>query len=831
MKKIRYNVKGMSCASCVAHVERAAAKVCGADCVNVSLVTNSLTVTVADDASEDKLWGALSRSISSAGYKLIRDGEGDLGEKKQSLKPLISSAVLTLILMYISMGSMMGLPVPSFVTDNKAVFAGIQMALTIPVIIINFKFFRNGFSSLVRLSPNMDSLIALGSSAAFVYGVVALVLITVGVIGGDEELVHKYAHDLYFESSASILTLVSLGKTLEGRARDKAAGAVKKLAQMMPAAASVIRDGVEVEVDISELAVGDIAVVRAGETFPADGVVVGGEGAVDESALSGESIPVEKTEGDRVSAVCVLQSGYITFKVDKVGRDTSLYRIIGLLEDAASSKAPVARLADKVSAIFVPAVMSIAILTAIVWLICGGGAENAFRCAVSVLVISCPCALGLATPTAIMVGTGRGAGLGILIKSAAALEKLHSVKYFFTDKTGTLTEGRPSVTDVVPEDVDENELLCVAYAAEAMSSHPLADAVCREAETRGIERLEADDFVSEVGLGIKARINGKNCFVGRPDFLEKNGIAVSDSLRSVVERLEDEGKTAVCVGYDLANAIGAIGIADKLREDSVEAVGELRRQGIEVIMLTGDNDRTATAIAEKCGIRRVFAALMPEDKEKKVREYSGKGLTSMVGDGINDAPALAAADIGIAIGAGTEVAIDCADVVLSENSLCDAVSAVSLSHATMRVIKQNLFWALFYNSICIPVAAGVLYPAFGISLSPMIAALAMSFSSVFVVLNSLRLGKIRIYSAKNINNNIKENDEMFGIKKTVEHEFPVGGMACGHCKASVEKALMSIKGVKEAEADLEKKCARVKALESVSLDELKKAVADAGFQV
>lgn len=830
MKKIRYNVKGMSCASCVAHVERAAAKVCGRENVNVSLVTNSLTVTVPDDISEDKLWSSMSRSVSSAGYKLLRDGEDGMSEKKQSFKPLISSAVFTFVLMYISMGSMMGLPVPAFITDNKAVFAGIQMLLTIPVIIINFRFFRNGFSSLVRLSPNMDSLIALGSSAAFIYGVVAFAFIVVGVIGGNDELVHRYAHELYFESSAAILTLVSLGKTLEGRAKDKAASAVKRLAQMMPVSASVLRGGDEVEIDISELTVGDIAVVRAGETFPADGVVVGGGGAVDESALSGESIPVEKNEGDRVSAVCVLQSGYITFRVDKIGRDTSLYRIIGLLEDAAASKAPVARLADKVSGIFVPIVMAISALTAILWFAFGGGAEQAFRCAVSVLVISCPCALGLATPTAIMVGTGRGAGIGILIKSAAALEKLHSVKYFFTDKTGTLTEGRPSVTDVIPFEYGERELLRLAYAAEAMSSHPLAEAVCREAEERGIERVDAEDFVSEVGLGISAAVDWKRCFIGRPDFLVKNGVWVSEELLVAIERLEDEGKTAICVGYD-GLGVGAIGIADRLREDSIEAVGELRRRGIEVVMLTGDNERTASAIAEKCDITSYFAGLMPEDKEKKIREYSGRGLTSMVGDGINDAPALAAADIGIAIGAGTEVAIDCADVVLSENSLCDAVSAVSLSRATMRVIKENLFWALFYNSICIPLAAGVLYPTLGISLSPMIAALAMSFSSVFVVLNSLRLGRIRIYSAKNKNNNLKENGDMFGIKKTVVHEFSVSGMACGHCKASVEKALLAIKGVKAAEADLERKSVKVTTAENVSLDVLKKAVADAGFQV
>jgi len=739
----------MSCAACVAHVEASAAKICPKECVSVSLLTNSITVTVEESTDEKALFSELKKALKKGGYTLVADdGERksiEADEQKKSLGRLISSCILTVILMYVAMGHMLGLPVPAAL-HSPLVSAVVQLCITLPVIIINFKFYKNGFSALFRLAPNMDSLIAIGSGASLIYGTVMLIFIAVSHANGDTEAAREYAHGLYFESAAMILTLVSLGKTLEGRARANAQAAVGKLASMLPSDVTCIRDGEEVVLPLSELAVGDIVIVKAGETVPADAVIIEGSGSLDESALSGESIPVEKGEGDSVSAVCTLVGGYIKIKVTGVGKDTTLSKIIGLLEDAASSKAPIARMADKVSKIFVPTVIGISLLTLAVWLIATRDIARALDCAVSVLVISCPCALGLATPTAVMVGTGRGASKGILIKSAEALENLHSVKYFLTDKTGTLTEGKPSVTDVIAVNCSEEELLSAAYAAEAMSTHPLASAVCKEAQSRSIARLDAADFENVVGMGIKVSVGGKLCLVGRPEFLKEYGVSADevDAAEERLSTLEENGKTAVCVSLD-NRLLGVIGIADKIREDSVKAIAELKKRGITPVMLTGDNQKTAQAVAAECGIDSVYSKLLPSDKESIIAEYSSKGRCAMVGDGINDAPALARADIGIAIGAGTDVAIDCADVVLSKNSLCDAVSAISLSSATIRIIKQNLFWALVYNAICIPVAAGALFPLFAITLSPMIASAAMSFSSVCVVLNSLRLRYKRIF--------------------------------------------------------------------------------------
>ena len=739
----------MSCAACVAHVEASAAKICPKECVSVSLLTNSITVTVEESTDEKALFSELKKALKKGGYTLVADdGERksiEADEQKKSLGRLISSCILTVILMYVAMGHMLGLPVPAAL-HSPLVSAVVQLCITLPVIIINFKFYKNGFSALFRLAPNMDSLIAIGSGASLIYGTVMLIFIAVSHANGDTEAAREYAHGLYFESAAMILTLVSLGKTLEVRARANAQAAVGKLASMLPSDVTCIRDGEEVVLPLSELAVGDIVIVKAGETVPADAVIIEGSGSLDESALSGESIPVEKGEGDSVSAVCTLVGGYIKIKVTGVGKDTTLSKIIGLLEDAASSKAPIARMADKVSKIFVPAVIGISLLTLAVWLIASRDIARALDCAVSVLVISCPCALGLATPTAVMVGTGRGASKGILIKSAEALENLHSVKYFLTDKTGTLTEGKPSVTDVIAVNCSEEELLSAAYAAEAMSTHPLASAVCKEAQLRSIARLDAEDFENVVGMGIKVSVGGKLCLVGRPEFLKEYGVSADevDAAEERLSTLEENGKTAVCVSLD-NRLLGVIGIADKIREDSVKAIAELKKRGITPVMLTGDNQKTAQAVAAECGIDSVYSKLLPSDKESIIAQYSSKGRCAMVGDGINDAPALARADIGIAIGAGTDVAIDCADVVLSKNSLCDAVSAISLSSATIRIIKQNLFWALVYNAICIPVAAGALFPLFAITLSPMIASAAMSFSSVCVVLNSLRLRYKRIF--------------------------------------------------------------------------------------
>ena len=744
MKKLRYKVRGMSCAACVAHVERAAKNLYKDSEVVVSLLTNSITLTVDDSESDEKVFLTLKKTLKKAGYGLEKEDDSSRNnisqdEYKRGLKRLIWSIVISILLMYVSMGEMLSLPLPSFISDNAVVSSALQFILTLPVIIINFRFFSGGFSALFRRSPNMDSLIAIGSSASFLYGIFAMCMIFAGEFLGDSSLVHRYAHELYFESAAMILTLVSLGKTLEGRARAKASSAVGKLAQMMPNTATVLKDGEYISVSLGEINVGDIVVVKEGQTIPIDGVIIEGTGACDESALSGESIPVEKNVGDKVSAVCTLVSGHIVIRAEKIGKDTSLSKIISLLEDAAASKAPIARVADKVSGVFVPVVMIISLITAVVWLLFGSGIGTALKYAISVLVISCPCALGLATPTAIMVGTGVGAERGILIKSAMALENLSSVKYFMTDKTGTLTEGRPRVTDIIPFECTEEELMRAAYTAEMMSTHPLASAICAEAENMKLSPLKAENYTSQTGMGICVDTDEGICAVGKPEFLSLRGFSDADSefIRVSMERLEKEGKTAVCVALK-NKTLGVIGIADSLKEDSIEAVSELKNMGIETVMLTGDNEITAGAIGNRCGIDRVYSKLLPEDKERIIREHCEKGRTVMVGDGINDAPALTRADIGIAVGAGTEVAIDCADVVLSKNSIKDAVAAIKLSKSTLRCIKQNLFWALVYNSICIPIAAGVLTPL-GIAITPMIASAAMSVSSVCVVLNSLRL--------------------------------------------------------------------------------------------
>jgi heavy metal translocating P-type ATPase len=605
---------------------------------------------------------------------------------------------------------------------------------------------------------------------------------------------------------------------------------------MMPESASVWREGKFVEIPINEIAVGDVFELRAGDTVPADGCVVEGACSVDESALSGESIPAEKNVGDMLQTACTVTNGYVKIKAEKVGEETALLRIIHLLEDAAASKAPIARIADKVSAVFVPTVIAISVLTAIIWMIATRDVNMAFQCAISVLVISCPCALGLATPTAITVATGRGAKNGILIRSAEALENLHSVKYFLTDKTGTLTEGKPVVTDVIAY-TDEKRLFKIAYLAETMSSHPLASAICNAA----LERAALDDGLDGTGTrsgqieiiagkGIKAEVfeNGDSniCLIGTPELFVLNGVELDENVISDLKSLEEKGRTAVICALE-KEILGIIGIFDKERDDSKNAIATLKKMRVTPVMLTGDNERSAKAICDACGIEEYRARLLPEDKERIIREYSKKGLCAMVGDGINDAPALAAADVGIAIGAGTDIAIDSADVVLSQSSLCDAVSAISLSKATVTVIKENLFWALIYNAVCIPVAAGVLYPALGLTLTPMLASAAMSFSSVCVVLNSLRLKYKKIYINKSPNH--KEDDDMFGKTKTVT--VSVEGMMCNNCKAHVEKALLALKGVKSAEASVENKNVTVVAKASLSDDSITSAIVAAGYKV
>ena len=833
----------MSCAACVAHVERGASRVCAKEKITVSLLTNSMTVEVDENVDENQLYTKLKKELKNAGYTLERENDKENNknndeserEYKKSIKKLVASGIITAVLMIVAMGHMIGIPMPSIFEEKTYLFAMLQLALTIPVIVINFKFFKNGIAALFRGMPNMDSLVAIGSGASTIYGIVAIGIMLYGEITQNAELIDTYRHNLYFEGAAMILTLVSLGKTLEGRAKANAASAIKGLSKMMPDSASVWRDGKLVEISVSEIKVGDVLELRAGDTVPADGIVIEGSGSMDESALSGESIPVEKNAGDRVQTACTLTNGYVKFRAETVGEETALLRIIRLLEDAAASKAPIARIADKVSSVFVPTVIAISVLTSVIWLIITKDINMAFQCAISVLVISCPCALGLATPTAITVATGRGAGLGILIRSAEALENLHSVKYFLTDKTGTLTEGKPTVTDVIAI-TDEKRLFEIAYCVESMSTHPLAFAICNAAMERGAdnagEKIKLEKLEVVAGKGIKAEIcengNSNICLIGTPGLLLQECVRVDETILLQLKALEEKGRTSVICALG-KEPLGIIGIFDKERADSKLAIENLKKMRVTPVMLTGDNETTAKAVCASCGIEEYHARLLPEDKERLIREYSKKGLCAMVGDGINDAPALATADVGIAIGAGTDIAIDSADVVLSQSSLSDAVSAISLSRATVTVIKENLFWALIYNAVCIPVAAGALYPALGITLTPMIASAAMSFSSVCVVLNSLRLKYKKIYINKNQNQNRMEDDDMFGKTKTVT--VSVEGMMCNNCKAHVEKALLGVKGVKSAEASVENKNVTVVAKASLSDDAISAAIVAAGYKV
>ena len=841
----------MTCAACVSHVERSARDVLKDQNIDfsVSLLTNSLSCTYPEGMTAGevkKIEKKLSAAVKSSGYTLEaeRDKAAEQAEeKKQAKRTLIRfivSASLTASVMFIAMGNMMGVPFLAFFSRPEWAFwfVLLQVGLVLPVLILNYGFFLRGFRALIHFAPNMDTLIAIGSSAAFIYGVWAAVEIGIATATNNAELMHAWLHSLYLESAAMIVTLVSLGKMLENRAKIRAGKAVRALASLLPEHANVLRDGMWQKVALTEIAIGDEVLIRQGERIPVDGIVVKGQGSVDESPLSGESIPVEKGEGDRVSGACTLSSGAIQVRVDRVGQDTALQKIISLLEQAAASKAPIARVADEVSKIFVPCVMGIALVTMIVWLIITGGDVNAaLRSSISVLVISCPCALGLATPTAIMVGTGRGAGEGVLIKSGEVLERLQNVDYVLVDKTGTLTCGMPAVSHVQAFDrFSQKDLIAYAYAAESLSAHPLSAAVCAYAERMGTELLPADNFESVIGYGIGADVDGKNVLVGKVAFLSDRGVFLQEEQEKAFKACQENGMTAVLVAID-GKAAGIIGISDPIREDSAKTVAALSDMGITCVMLTGDNPATAKAIAAQAGIEVYHASLLPEDKERIIRTYIEKGTTAMVGDGINDAPALARADVGIAIGSGTEVAIDSADVVLSKSSLRGVVSAIRLSRETVRVIRQNLFWALIYNSICIPLAAGVLAPV-GIVLNPMIASVAMSFSSVSVVLNSLRLRKPAKYKAgvkyikkhKNKNINININQDEKGKRKMAEMVIvlDVQGMMCQKCVAHVKKALEGVKGVKSVEVDLDANTAIV-TYTGKKPEALAKAVSDEGY--
>ena len=838
----KFIVTGMTCSACSAHVEKAVRKLPDVSNVAVDLLGGSMRV----EYDETKLSpDGIIAAVTGAGYGAslpaapgaaktaaapVNTMEAELKNMKRRF---ISSLCFLVPLFYISMGHMMGWPLPSALLghENMLTFALIQLLLTIPIMYINDKYYKVGFKALWRRSPNMDSLIALGSTAAFVYSVYAIFQLSYGIGHGDMELVEQCHMSLYLESAGMILTLITLGKYLETRSKGKTGQAIGRLLDLAPKTATVLREGREVEIPVEEVAVGDLILVRPGQSIPVDGEVTEGFSAVDESALTGESLPVEKGPGDRVLSASLNKSGSFTMKASKVGNDTTLSQMIALVEEAAASKAPIAKLADKVAGIFVPTVIAIAVVTAAVWLLTGHGAEMALTSGVAVLVISCPCALGLATPVAIMVGTGKGAEYGVLFKSAEALEALHTVDTVVLDKTGTVTEGAPRVTDVHPcGETTAEELLCVAAALEKPSEHPLAQAIVAEAEARSIPLPAVEGFEAVHGRGVTGDIQGASFLAGNRAMLEERGIDASP-LAAQAEALAEQGKTPLYFAQD-NKLIGVIAVADTVKPTSAQAIGRLRALGLNVVMLTGDNKRTAAYIAREVGVTDVVAEVLPADKERQVRLLQEQGKkVAMVGDGINDAPALARSDVGVAIGAGADVAIESADVVLMKSDLTDAVTAVRLSRAVIRNIRQNLFWAFIYNIIGIPLAAGVFFPVLGWQLNPMFAAAAMSLSSVCVVSNALRLrffkgepGPMPVQNTAEHNNIIESKGET----KTMEKKVVIEGMMCAHCQAHVDKALNALPGV-TATVDLESKTATVTG--EVSDEAITAAVTEAGYQV
>lgn len=845
----KFDVTGMTCSACSAHVEKSVSKLVGEGNVTVSLLTNSMQVECDDKKVSDY---EIIKAVEDAGYGAAVAGAVKSSEKKESVVDnelkemktrLIVSFIFLIPLMYVSMGSMVGLPQPSFLSGhgNAVSFAFTQFLMCLPILYVNRKYFQVGFKTLWHRAPNMDSLIAVGSTAALVYGIFAIYRMSYGLGVGNEELVMKYHMDLYFESAVMILTLITLGKYLETRSRRKTSEAISKLTELAPETAVIETENGEKEIPIEQLAIGDIVIVKPGARIPADGTVVDGTSAVDESALTGESIPVEKAVGDKIIAASINKNGFLKFKAEKVGSETTLAQIIQLVEDASASKAPIAKLADKIAGVFVPIVMVIALITAIAWLALGYEFEFALSCAISVLVISCPCALGLATPVAIMVGTGKGAENGILIKSAEALETLHLVKTVIMDKTGTITEGKPVVTDILSDGISEDELLKIAASVEKPSEHPLAGAIIEAAEEKNIALKEINEFTAVSGRGIIAESDGKTIYAGNKKMMDENGIS-SNGFEDKEKKLSEEGKTVLYFA-EKDKILGIIAVQDVPKQTSKAAIRQFKKLGIDVVMLTGDNKRTAEAIAKNLGITNVVAEVMPQDKEAVVRSFQEEGgKTAMIGDGINDAPALARADVGVAIGAGTDVAIESADIVLMKSDLMDAVTAVKLSRATIKNVKENLFWAFFYNTICIPLAAGLWYPMFGIKLNPMIGAAAMSLSSVCVVTNALRLKLFKpnneadyaeVDGDEEFNNNVETDiilhDENEG-ENVMKKEMIVEGMSCMHCSGRVEKALNEIDGV-SAKVDLEKKTAYVDLTKDVSDEVLSKAVTDAGYDV
>ncbi len=841
--KQKFDVTGMTCSACSAHVEKSVNKLAGIFSVNVNLLQNSMIVEYEETKLTDE---EIIKAVEQGGYgaKVHGKEKTDISveniaqsEMNAMKKRLTWSFVFLVPLFYISMGHMMGMPLPSILLgyENMMSFALTQLFLTLPILYLNRKYFSVGFKALWNRSPNMDTLIALGSTAAFCYSVIAIYAMGYYMGHGDMAAAHNYSMEFYFESSGMILTLITVGKYMETRSKGKTSEAITKLLDLAPKKATILKDGKEIEIAVEEVQKGDIIVVRPGQSIPVDGEIIEGFSAVDESALTGESIPVEKKVGDMVIGATVNKTGYFQFRAEKVGSDTTLSQIIQLVEEASASKAPIAKLADKVSGIFVPVVITIALAVTIIWLLLGYSFSFALSIGIAVLVISCPCALGLATPTAIMVGTGKGAENGILIKSAESLEIAHEIDTIILDKTGTVTEGKPKVTNVLlAEGVFENKLLRNAFAVEQLSEHPLSEAIVHYVKQKNITATNGENFTAIAGQGVKANVSGKEISAGNLKMMKEKGIA-ENILFEKGEELAEQGKTPLYFAED-NKLLGVIAVADVVKPTSKQAIAEFRKMGIDVVMLTGDNKRTAEAIGKQMNLTRVVAEVLPQDKEKEVRQIQQQGKkVAMIGDGINDAPALARADVGVAIGAGTDVAIESADIVLMKSDLLDGVTAIQLSRAVIRNIKQNLFWAFFYNVIGIPLAAGLFFTTLGWKLNPMFAAAAMSCSSVFVVTNALRLKLFQpdFKKGKTIENNntiVEEQQKEYKEEMKMKKVLTIEGMMCGHCTGRVEQALNALEGVK-AEVSLDNKTATVTAVEEIAEELLVKAVTDAGYTV
>lgn len=838
--KQKFNVTGMTCSACSSRVEKCVEKLPGMQSVSVNLLTNSMQVEFdegivstedIEEAVEKAGYGASVQNEQKQAERIQKDPGKTTDPAQEQLeymkKRMIRSFLFLIPLMYVSMGHMAGLWLPGFLegTEHAVGFALTQFLLCLPVAYVNRAYYSKGFQTLFHGAPNMDTLIAIGSSASLIYGIFAIYRIGYGLGVQDFALVDQYRHDLYFESAVMILAFINVGKYLEARSKGKTGEAIRRLMDLAPKTAIVERDGKEMEIPVEQAVEGDIFLVRPGSSIPADGIVLEGTTSVDEAAITGESIPVEKNPGDPVIAATMNKTGFIRFRGTKVGENTTFSQIIRLVEEASSSKAPIAKIADRVAGVFVPVVMGISLITAIGWLVAGAQFEFALSCAIAVLVISCPCALGLATPVAIMVGTGKGAENGILIKSGEALEIAHKVTSVVLDKTGTITEGKPVVTELEAMGCEEKKLLQIAASLEMKSEHPLAEAICERARDEKTVILPVEEFQALPGKGIQGRIDGVLYYAGNERFAREKGLDFS-TCRNRTEQLAEEGKTPLLFFSEHA-ALGIIAAADVVKETSASAIKQLKKLGIQVIMLTGDNERTARVIQKQLDLDTVIAEVLPQEKEREVAKLQKDGsVVAMVGDGVNDAPALARADVGIAIGAGTDVAIESAEIVLMKNDLQDVVTAIGLSKAVIRNIKQNLFWAFFYNICGIPLAAGVLYPLYGMKLSPMFGAAAMSLSSFFVVSNALRLRFFRVRGVKKeterkIEN--KEENKMFTMK--------IEGMMCPHCQAAVTKALNGVEGVTEANVSLEEKAAYVTTNGQVSGETLKKAVTDAGYEV